>query len=305
MAPQAATNAATAGVNPELRTSCDCQDGSRPVLSRRDDSFSAVGSSLRMEIGPVYSGEWAGEWRSRMPLARMFYVLAPGDARGVLSDAGGSLPLLGNTWAFLPPGREIHHRQGSGIEVVSVHFRITLRGRTDMFLNTPLRGGAAPEFREVFANVAQHRAEAGDGGLGCLPCGFSLRGALWTLIGRVAADEWPELSRGMERDAEFARLFEAVEAEPERAFSVAEMARIVNEGESAFAKHFRSSMGMSPHAWLGEIRARATAEALLDNGVTVADVAERFGFGNEFYFSRFFKRHFGSSPSVWRRQMKI
>lgn len=240
-----------------------------------------------------------------MPLARIFFVLAPGDAVGTLSDAGGTLPLLGNTWAFLPPGREIHHRQGRGIEVVSVHFRITLHGRTDMFLNTPLRGGAAPELHEVFASVAQHRTEDGDGGLGGLPCSFSLRGALWTLIGRVAGDEWPELSRSMERDAEFAKLFEAVEAEPERVFSVAEMAGVVNEGESAFAKHFRSTMGMTPHAWFSEIRARATAEALLDTSVTVADVADRFGFGNEFYFSRFFKRHFGSSPSVWRRQRKI
>ena len=43
----------------------------------------------------------------------------------------------------------------------------------------------------------------------------------------------------------------------------------------------------------------------MEDGATVRDVAERLGFGNEFYFSRFFKRHFGLSPANWRRQRLV
>ena len=94
-------------------------------------------------------------------------------------------------------------------------------------------------------------------------------------------------------------------AEPEEDFSVAGMAKIVRLGESAFKQRFRAEMGVSPRTWFNDRRARAAAEALLEPGATVAAVAERFGFGNEFYFSRFFRRHHGLSPSQWRRQCHV
>ena len=75
--------------------------------------------------------------------------------------------------------------------------------------------------------------------------------------------------------------------------------------DDAFSKRFRAAMGTSPRTWFNERRARAAAEALLDPEDTVAAVASRFGFGSEFYFSRFFRRHHGLSPSQWRRQCHV
>lgn len=80
-----------------------------------------------------------------MPFARIFYVLESGPDMGFLADADSNIPLLPNTWVFLPPGREIIHHQPTGFNVVSVHFRIALRGRPNPFFGRPMRGsrGAA------------------------------------------------------------------------------------------------------------------------------------------------------------------
>ncbi len=286
-----------------LRTSCDAPEGKADATARRNDAFAALAATVRIDFGPVYSGEWVGNWRSRMPFARIFFVLASGPETGFLSDADARIPLRPNTWVFLPPGREIVHDQKPGLNVVSIHFRITLRGRPNPFVGRPMRGGGAHELRSVFDALADGNAVSG--GLDRLPSVFLAQGAVWTLLGRVAEAEGPALAAGLERGAAFSRLFEAVDNAPEGDFSVAEMAKLVCLGESAFTKRFRAEMGVSPRTWFNNRRARAAAEALLEPKATVADVAERFGFGNEFYFSRFFRRHYGLPPSQWRRQRHV
>ena len=297
---------APAAARPAPRASCDAPQGRADSTARRDDAFAALAAAARIDFGPLFTGEWTGRWSSRMPFARIFFVLESGRETGFLADADARIPLLRNTWVFLPPGREIEHSQPPGFHVVSVHFRITLRGRPNPFLGRPMRGGASPELRSVFLAAASGNAAAGtDGSLALLPASFSLRGAVWSLLGRVAEAEGPALAANLGRGAAFARLFEAVDNAPEENFSVAAMAKIVRLGESAFKQRFRAEMGVSPRTWFNDRRARAAAEALLEPGATVAAVAERFGFGNEFYFSRFFRRHHGLSPSQWRRQCHV
>ncbi len=286
-----------------LRTSCDAPEGKYDATARRNDAFAALAATARIDLGSVYSGEWVGNWRSRMPFARIFFVLASGPETGFLSDSDARIPLRPNTWIFLPPGREIVHDQRPGLNVVSIHFRITLRGRPNPFFGRPMRGGSTHELKPVFSAIAG--MDAASGGLDRLPTVFLAQGAVWTILGHVAEAEGPALAAGLERGAAFARLFEAVDNAPEGNFSVAEMAKFVYLGESAFTKRFHAEMGVSPRTWFNDRRARAAAEALLEPGATVAGVAERFGFGNEFYFSRFFRRHFGLPPSQWRNQCHI
>ena len=288
-----------------LRGCCDVPDVRLGPATRRNDGFAALAGTMRIDFGPVFSGEWIGRWRSRMPLARLFYVADSGLGAGSLSDGVSTLPLLPDTWAFLPPGREIVHDQRPGFRVVSVHFRISIRGRPNPFLGCRMHGGTDPAMRSAFLALAGASPDGGPSAAPSPGVAFAAQGAIWTLLGRVAEAEGPAMAANMERSAEFARLFEAIEAAPERDVSVAQMAAIVHMGESAFAKRFRAAMGDSPRAWFNARRARAAAEALFDDGATVSEVAARFGFGNEFYFSRFFKRHFGASPSAWRRQRRI
>lgn len=288
---------------PPLRGNCDAPDGKADAATRRDDAFASLSAAARIDFGPVFSGEWVGDWRSDMPFARIFYILESGPETGFLADADARIPLLRNTWVFLPPGREIVHHQTPGINVVSIHFRILLGGRPNPFLGRPLRGGGAPDLRPVFWTLTKRNTT--ETSLQQIPTVFAAKGAVWTLLDRVAHAEGPALTAALERGAEFAPLFEAVEADPERDFSVDEMAALLHLGASAFTKRFRAAMGVPPRVWFNDRRARAAAEALLEPGATVVGVAERFGFGNEFYFSRFFTRHYGLPPSKWRRQCHV
>ena len=62
----------------------------------------------------------------------------------------------------------------------------------------------------------------------------------------------------------------------------------------------------APRASCDAPQGRADSTARRDDAfAALAAVASRFGFGSEFYFSRFFRRHQGLSPSQWRRQCHV
>lgn len=50
---------------------------------------------------------------------------------------------------------------------------------------------------------------------------------------------------------------------------------------------------------------KSDATARRNDAFAALAAMARFGFGNEFYFSRFFRRHYGLPPSKWRNQCRI
>lgn len=291
------------GMATDLRTDCvsSCAPA-RTAVRTRDDAFASFAEGVKLEFGPVFSGEWTGRWTSRFPLSRLFYVLETGPDPGFVADADSQIALLPGMWAILPPGREIRHCQLPGLRVVSVHFRLSMRSMPDPFRGCGLHGGFAPEWREAFLSLCGEGASGSPSRLDTLS---EVQSVVWKAVSAFARAEGPTLSARIAGVRPFAGLFAAVANDLGRDFSVAEMAAAARMGESSFAKRFVATTGETPRAWFNARRAEAAAEALMKDNATVRDVAERLGFGNEFYFSRFFKRHFGLSPANWRRQRLV
>lgn len=69
-----------------------------------------------------------------------------------------------------------------------------------------------------------------------------------------------------------------------------------------FAYLFERHTGLSPIQYLTEIRIRR-AKILLQSGYSVAEVSEKVGYIDHFYFSRVFKKQTGISPSKFKNSM--
>lgn len=77
-------------------------------------------------------------------------------------------------------------------------------------------------------------------------------------------------------------------------------ARRLSVSYSHFRRMFREVAGCAPNQFLIEARL-SYAERMLENGVlSIAEVAHRCGFPDEFYFSRLFRKHRLISPSDFR-----
>ena len=83
--------------------------------------------------------------------------------------------------------------------------------------------------------------------------------------------------------------------------SLAELARKAHLSKSHFSAQFRRHFGASPIDYLIRRRLGHAVYLLRDINLSVSEVASRVGYQDIFYFSKLFKKIYGSSPRAFRR----
>lgn len=102
------------------------------------------------------------------------------------------------------------------------------------------------------------------------------------------------------RHDELTRVIEHLVQEPERAWSLAEMARVAGMSRATFAKRFHDVTHCSPMSFLTALRMQL-ATRLLREGESVERTAERVGYHSTAAFARAFQRMAGQQPGAYRR----
>jgi AraC-like DNA-binding protein len=88
--------------------------------------------------------------------------------------------------------------------------------------------------------------------------------------------------------------------QPERKWTVAELASEVAVSRSVLDERFRAVLGRSPIRYLTDWRMHVAEDLLASTDSPVAAIARCVGYDSEEAFSRAFKRAHGASPSAWR-----
>jgi transcriptional regulator GlxA family with amidase domain len=70
-----------------------------------------------------------------------------------------------------------------------------------------------------------------------------------------------------------------------------------------FIRVFSKQTGMTPHAWLMQLRVRK-AVALLNQDVPIAETALQTGFSDQSHLNRLFKRYLGYTPGQLRNSVQ-
>jgi AraC-like DNA-binding protein len=102
------------------------------------------------------------------------------------------------------------------------------------------------------------------------------------------------------RDPVLAPALAMLHQEPERRWTVSEIAAGAAVSRSVLDERFRQQLGRSPIRYLAEWRMHLAQGLLATTDTTVFAIARRVGYDSEEAFSRAFKRARGSSPSHWR-----
>lgn len=88
---------------------------------------------------------------------------------------------------------------------------------------------------------------------------------------------------------------ERLDAAPAAPVSLAELAGLSGISRFQLLRGFARELGITPHAYLVQSRARL-ARALLANGRPIADAAAEAGFADQSHLTRAFVRQFGITP---------
>lgn len=103
------------------------------------------------------------------------------------------------------------------------------------------------------------------------------------------------------RDPRLAHALLALQREPGRDWTVAELAARCHISRSVFADRFQATIGMPPLRYAGELRMRLASQWLERDRLSIDIVADQLGYTSQAAFSRAFKRITGMSPGAIRR----
>jgi transcriptional regulator GlxA family with amidase domain len=105
-------------------------------------------------------------------------------------------------------------------------------------------------------------------------------------------------------DDRIVRSLNAIAARPDERWTVARLAKVAGLSRAAFARRFAAEVGAPPLRHLAALRMRRAAELLAGTDASLADIAARVGYANEFALSRAFHRLVGAPPAAYRRMVR-
>lgn len=126
---------------------------------------------------------------------------------------------------------------------------------------------------------------------------------LFSILGRtVAAARGPlPLAAGRAHPA-VVRGMQLLEARIDHRWTLTELAGLVHLAPGYLVRLFKTATGLPPMAYLARQRAEHAAVMLLDSAESITCIGRAVGWGDQNYFARRFKAHYGLSATTYRER---
>lgn len=251
---------------------------------------------FKLNICNIACGTFTGKWTCALPFNRLIYIFQGSEPVSSISHGSSTFRMLPGHWLFIPTGSHTVHEQYDGLYLISLHFNLELiTGIECMSGCSGIYMGEAAEAKDDFMSLLATDTVITDI--------FMLQKLVWDFVQPIAIQESGNILRQSEKLAGFQPLLDDFNRNLYRDRSVAEMAKKMKMGRETFVRKFSSQFGVSPKLFFHRLRAAAAAKELLNADLTIREVAARFNFSSEFYFSRFMKKMTGLSPREYRKRM--
>lgn len=102
-------------------------------------------------------------------------------------------------------------------------------------------------------------------------------------------------------DSPLSKAVSYVDANLHRMVTVQEMAKVAGYHPSHFTKVFQKNLGVTPAQFLVRKKTEYAIRELTATSRSISDIADALGFSSQFYFTNFFKKHTGMTPSEYRK----
>ncbi len=246
--------------------------------------------AMRLQYSHFARGTYPCSGWSTYPVNRFLMVTRAG--RGRIEDGTRSFTVRRGHGYFLPVGRAILVELDAATEFYSIQSSLDLYFGEDVFRRLP----GVIEAATPAAWVA--RADSLFAEPNRLLFLTGLKALIYEILGFFARElpqaAWDDVDKWL-------RFREVREPMTERAradTTVAALAAAMGVRREVFSRNFRAAFGVSPKRFVEQHVMRKAMVLLSKPDARVREVAARLGFENEYYFSRFFKKHAGFPPSA-------
>ncbi len=124
---------------------------------------------------------------------------------------------------------------------------------------------------------------------------------IYAVISRLPENIW----RQQVTDTRIELVCRLLREHPEKNWGNPELAQKANFSENAFIRRFREVTGVPPQRYLLKQRLNRAAALLLENELSIDEIALSCGFCDRNYLSKMFRKHFGLPPGRFRAGINV
>ena len=97
------------------------------------------------------------------------------------------------------------------------------------------------------------------------------------------------------------QVIEKLHNNPQKWWSVVEMAELANLSLPQFRRLFHKQTGLSPKTYIMQLKLKEASKDIIEKKININQIAEKYGFKDTYHFSNFFKKLTGYSPTGFRK----
>ena len=105
-------------------------------------------------------------------------------------------------------------------------------------------------------------------------------------------------------DKRIANALQQLHANPHTVWTLEKMAEHVGMSRAAFAKRFKDLVGQPMFEYLTMLRVQRAKELLQETKLPLYEIAGRVGYESDLAFTKTFKKHTGTTPTRYRKQVE-
>jgi AraC family transcriptional regulator len=133
-------------------------------------------------------------------------------------------------------------------------------------------------------------------------------------ISRASSLLWVEINKDFERDRlhsprallgwQIRRVRDYVDEHLSSRILVSHLSAIVQRSEAHFARSFKKTFGVSPHAYVLRRRVEKASHLMLVSDDSLSDIALACGMTDQAHLCKIFRQMTGQTPAAWRRERR-
>lgn len=247
-----------------------------------------------IDYGHATSGsEWVGNIVTP-PYARLYYII---DGDPYIMDGQKKLPLSRGGCYLMPTGYSFRHACDSRMEQLYFHLNLLDYSGADLFRSCRGLMEYTPGSEKINELIEYTSRDDLIGGL-------MLRQELYTSI-LTLFDKYSVELESVRYSRCVLLAIEYIKSHLSLQLGIAELAANAFVSESTLAKKFKAEVGMTIGCYIDETILFEAEQLLTKTELSVLEISERFGFCDQFYFSRRFKAKYGETPQRYRKMKPI
>lgn len=237
---------------------------------------------------------WKGELES-LACSQLYYVRT-GTAT-ILCNSNQLLTMQAGNWYLLPTGMSIKYWCEVPTEIFSFHLKLCNIDQIDI-----LRHCQSPcqlENQQDLSDFFLHCINSDDA-----YDGLQLRQKIFSVLLSIIKDYHIPLSNS-ELSAYVSKAIIYINNHLSVQLTLDEISKNVYVSKSTLQKRIKEELQISVHKYIYNAVMFEASQLLLKTNLSVRSISERFGFCDQFYFSRKFKELFGKSPKEFRKMIPM